>query len=203
MLRRHSMWLLLSLLSLVGTGCCCVPGPAPVRSCQSACEPCGVGLLGSVVSCRGGCGDVYVDEWLSEPPVVDNCGYDCGGCGNCGQCTPIRNFLRVLWGCPYEGNCCPDLCGPSCDGCSSCDGGYIDDGYPTEVYHGSGHMPQHSGSSCNCGQSHVPSSGRLVPQPQAETITPMEVAPEAGPTPTPAVTPSSAKRLNPAAQRRR
>lgn len=208
MLRHLPMWLFLGLLSAVGSGCCCVQG-MPGGACGYG--NCGPGPIASLASCRGACGDVYVDEWISEPPVVDNCGYDCGGCGNCGNCQPVRNLLRLLWGTPYIAACCPDACGPSCDG--GCDGGYVADGYSHEAYYDGGHAHTGGGSGCNCGQSHSsygsPSHAPILPHesmqpvPNSGSARPLEVAPEVVPTPAPTVEPSSARRLNPAARRMR
>lgn len=73
----------------------------------------GIAGLLSRASCNGACGEVYVGEWLSEPPCPDDCGYNCGGCGNCGSCRPVLNTLRLLWGRPYQ-TCCSS---PGCTGC--------------------------------------------------------------------------------------
>lgn len=173
--------MILGTVLMSGAGCCTIQGVGPCGSCGpvgGSCAPatCGPGPLASLMSCRGACGEVYVDEWISEPPVVDNCGYDCGGCGNCGQCQPIRNVLRLLWGRPYITGCPTSLCGPSCGGCDSACG-----------------CDSHS----DHGMMMVPSA----PQPIPATEVPMEVVPETTPTPAPAIAPTSAKRLNPARNR--
>ncbi len=211
-------WMLFGLVSLTSAGCCCVQGVAPCGDCglgpatygpatygpatcdsgscdSGSCESgfCGSGPLLGFLGCRGACGEVYVDEWVSEPPCVDNCGYDCGGCGNCRECQPIRNVLRLLWGTPYRTCCNPGICGPACDGgCASCDSG------------------GHAGGSCNCGGQHMsapqqmlPPGNSIVPQP-IPNAAPMEVVPEqiSVPTRAPQVSTSSARRLNPAQRRR-
>lgn len=54
----------------------------------------------SLMSC--GCGELYVDEWLSDPPLCnDPCGTGCSACGECG---------------PYVGP------GGGCGGCDGCGG---------------------------------------------------------------------------------
>ncbi|MCA9133547.1 MAG: hypothetical protein KDA45_10350 [Planctomycetales bacterium] len=211
MVRHHGMWLLLGLLSVASAGCCCVPG-GPGMGAAGGCGPCGAGPLASLASCRGACGEVYVDEWVSEPPVPDNCGYDCGGCGRCGNCRPVRNLLCLLWGRPYRSNCCTDLCGPSCDGGHQ---GYVGEGYVDEGYYDDGYVAAHSGTGCNCGKSHsapaygVPSHMTPLPgetlqrMPGSQQGAPLEVSPEAVPTPAPNIAPTAARRLNPATQRRR
>jgi hypothetical protein len=205
-------WILLVLIAVAGTGCCCVQGVP--GACSTGCDGnpismgcgsgCGVGAIAGLASCRGACGEVYVDEWVSEPPVADNCGYPCGGCGNCGQCQPIRSVLRLLWGRPYMTGCSTGLCGPSCDG--SCDsGGFTHAGYPTQHSGGMHFSGSPASSHCNCGQNHS-----MMPGNSSEPIrnftpeshsTPLEVTPEVVPTPAPDIMPSSAKRLNPALRR--
>lgn len=71
-------------------------------------------------ACRTGCGEIYLDEWLSDPPE------DCDPCddhGNwigpqpCCRKRPIGGLWSLLWGC--RGDTCAD--GECCDG--SCEGG--------------------------------------------------------------------------------
>ena len=222
----RAAWAFTCLVTLLGTGCCCTQG---MNSCSgvvgcSTCptNSCGTGPLMGLASCRGGCGETYVDEWVSEPPCIDDCGYCETGCNHCGHRRPVRSMLRLLWGVPYRGDCgcstgCDSGCGGSCGGgCSSCDGGMsvsgdvVSSGMHSAAMHS---VPQ---KGCNCGASHssgvhmspVPmSSGsmgsggmdaapsRVTPGP---TVSPAPA--EAVPTPAPE-TPSSAKRLSPAQQR--
>ncbi len=215
MLRRISMVLLLAFLSVASAGCCCVQG-MPGGACGAGscgvggCGPCGGGPLLALAGCRGACDGVYVDEWVSEPPVVDDCGYDCGGCSRCRQ--PVRNLLRLLWGTPYNTCCDTGMCGPSCgDGCG-CDSQvdseyYVEDSFGAPLH--SGYAPNHSSGSCNCGNSHSATEESVVPVPtQPGVVMPHDsapsVVPQTIPTPAPTVTPTSAtRRLNPAAARRR
>ncbi len=244
MFRRLYALMLLGLLSVTAVGCCCVQG-MPNGACgggscgggaygigaggMSACGGnCGSGPLLGLAGCRGACGEVYVDEWISEPPIVDNCpGEGCGGCNSCRQ--PVRNLFSLLWGRPYRTQCDTGLCGPTCgDGCG-CGGqvsesygdGYVDGGAFDSGYTSSGQ------SSCNCGSSHggshqdfqaeeihsapqgVPQGGSMLP---GHSLLPgnqvPSIAPEVVPTPAPpvadSVAPSSAtRRLNPALSRRR
>lgn len=230
MLRQLARVITLGLLAVTSVGCCCVQGmPGNGRgSCGTG--MCGSGPLMGLASCRGACGEVYVDEWVSEPPVVDQCGDNCGGCQRCYQ--PVRNVLRMLWGRPYRANCDTGLCAPSCDGgCDSYSGSggyagetYWEDGQGGEVYHGGGHAPAHGGSSCNCGSSHAApmtvgpthSAPQMAPpfegEPQPAPPMPRgsngksvpQVAPETQSTPPATVAPTSAaRRLNPALSRMR
>ncbi len=227
--------ILLGLLTICFAGCCCVQGGASCGDCGiggglggalgAACRSgdcggnCGGGPVASLASCRGACGEVYVDEWLSEPPTPDNCGYDCGGCGQCGQCRPIRSILRLLWGRPYVTNCSTGFCGPSCDGgCSSCDGGVVEH-YGDAVVSGGGNC-----ASGNCGGSSGPAM-QTTPQPLPPNSNTIQVMPEANlgpspipgsapevvvpmesgdgmPTPAPSMNDGSASRFNPAQRRK-
>lgn len=190
MIRLSSVWCLFSILPLLASGCCCMQGVPSCGSCGiSSCGTtscptgtCGLGAIAGLASCRGACGDVYVDEWISEPPTIDNCGYPCGGCGQCRYCTPVRSLLRLLWGRPYIASCSTCLGGPTC-GCDDCasGGSYVDGG-------------EFHGADCNCGVTHAPEI-QAVP----ETVAP---TPEYVPTPVPELESTSARRLNPAAQRR-
>lgn len=206
---KKNICLVALLLISSGAGCACGPcGPMMSGGCSTG--GCGEaamvgprltpGLLAGS-SCRAGCGEVYVDEWLNEPPVADNCG-GCGGCSSCGERQPIRTALRLLWGTPYQG---------SCDG--ACDS--------MGDHHGGLHL---AGSDCGCGTSHAHSSHPMMTSPSTMSApsTPVPVPSsqmefyEKVPSPTPApnmvppsTTPpnaettgaptnSTAKRLNPA-----
>lgn len=57
----------------------CVPGGGPIRSVFN--------LVAHVLHCGSGCGAIYYDEWVNDPPVCsDPCGYD-GGIGSPSCCT--------------------------------------------------------------------------------------------------------------------
>ncbi len=198
----RASWILTCFMTLVGAGCCCRQGMNTCNSGYSSCSSCptggcGAGPLLGLASCRGGCGETYVDEWVSEPPCIDDCGYCDSGCDRCRSSRPVRSVLRALWGTPYNGGC---GCGSSsCDGgCSSCGAGSM------AV---SGPMPS---KSCNCGGSHGVTnmhSGMHSDSMPANSM-PSHAAPAvsrpapAGSVPTPApVAPSSARRLSPAQQK--
>jgi hypothetical protein len=137
-------------------GCCNDCGPSACESCGDrcgGCPDCGLlshcGPLGGLRwcwSCNRGCGEIYKDEWYSDPP---DC---CDPCDRCyGQFTgpgaycclgPFQRMLACLhhykycpppncgpWR-PIFGHCspCASSCGPApcgCGdpGCSSCAGG--------------------------------------------------------------------------------
>lgn len=194
----------------VGTGACCGTCAPPIDSCGcgGGCDNCLPTLQGlaNLASCKGACGEVYIDERINEPPCDDQCGFsDCGGCGQCRNCRPLLTTLRLLWGTPYA-TCCDTGFGCDSGGCSSCDGGYVGDAY----------SPASNGAGCNCGGQHSGdvSMPQMLPaehlpsQPMMES-TPVPSDAAGGttsrtptPTPAPAITPSSARRINPAAQRR-
>jgi hypothetical protein len=195
--RSCSLWVLLGLISAMASGCCCIQGTQVCNSCSSCTTgTCGAGALLGIASCRSGCGEVYVDEWVSHPPCMDDCGYPHGACGR-----PLRTALRALWGTPYMGDCCNTS---SCDagGCSSCDSG------------GDGVVMMSGGKGnggCKCGGGHTSSTHMQPKATGAPSMAPSPipsnqpskgptVAPEPIPSPAP-VSPSSAKRLSPAKQR--
>lgn len=215
MTRLPRPFCLIGLLLIFGSGCCCVQGvpqgngygmrgPDRCDGCTSGSSSPGIGEF---ASCRGGCGEVYVGEWLSEPPTPDPCDFPCGGCGKCNECQPIRNILRALWGTPYRNDCTAAWCGPSCDG--GCDSAGGSDAFGGPIIHDGHH---HHSSNCNCdhaaaahgvsGPYRVPSHG-ISPEPMDGSSGPSQ---EAVPTPAPAVDssvePTSATRLNPAARKR-
>ncbi len=197
----RASWILTCLMTLVGAGCCCTQGMNTCNS-YSSCSSCptggcGAGPLMGLASCRGGCGETYVDEWVSEPPCIDDCGYCNSGCDMCQSRRPLRSTLRMLWGIPYKAVCgCGGSGCSACSssGCSSCDGGSI-------AVSG----PMHN-QTCNCGGSHEVSSmhSSSMPAQMAPThAAPSVNSPAPGasaPTPAP-VAPSSAKRLSPAQQK--
>jgi len=143
------------LVAVGGTGCCvyrpggpidpCGPNDTGVRSLTGrgapgdscgGCSSCGGSCgrqKGQIAACKWGCGEVYWDEWLSDPP---DCCDPCDACGNwagpqaCCKPSILQKFADALWGCRGEpcsdGECCEKRggwCnGSSCSagGCSSC-----------------------------------------------------------------------------------
>jgi len=121
------------------------------QSCADFCGPCGgcgifshglCGCLRNCLSCGRGCNDVYINEWISDPP---DCCDPCDKCygqftGQQGYCClgPFQRLLACLHGYSY---CPPPNCGPwrpifghcgTCPpcgcggaGCASCGGGPV------------------------------------------------------------------------------
>ncbi len=86
--QQRLSWLALVVCLLAGSGCCCVQGTGPCGGCGSCSSgSCGLGPLAGFRACSGGCGETYVDEWVSEPPCVDKC---CAG-----NPMPVRSLLRT------------------------------------------------------------------------------------------------------------
>jgi hypothetical protein len=95
-------------------GCGTMPATADCGCGQAACDGgCGVGRgfgpLGfarNMSTCGAGCGRMYINEWVNDPP--DNCD-PCDDCGNWigDQCCPKRfwrwaNASRSLFGFRYD-----------------------------------------------------------------------------------------------------
>jgi hypothetical protein len=158
---------------IVWDGCCNECGPNNCSSCagycNGGCQTCGIfghgGIfhgLGGCMSCGKGCSDIYINEWISDPPdCCDPCDKCCGEfTGPHGYCCrgPFQRILSALHCYKY---CPPPDCGPwkpifghcgcgncgnygaSCGcgdiGCSTCaggaysGGGVYDDGQPSQV----------------------------------------------------------------------
>lgn len=133
-------WVALFALALQ-VGCC---GIQVVDRYGNSCGTgCGVGYEGiglrermathfASTHCSSGCGEVYWDEQINEPPVCDPCG--CGnefiGTASCGRCPGALSRIRELWGFHYVpsdcSTCSVGYTGVSdCSSCSSCDSGVV------------------------------------------------------------------------------
>jgi hypothetical protein len=133
-------------------GGCASCGPVNDCGCDSCSTGCGSCLLKPVrelaghahrsLTCGAGCGELYIDEWISDPPdACDPCG--CHGEWNGGGCHewPLLSKLKWLWnGHRYYGDC--ETGCTTCGGSShvvgdyqAMDGYYEEDGY-TEVIQG-------------------------------------------------------------------
>ena len=119
-------WLLGLGLMASHVGCCSirmVGDGCDMGECGGARGCDGTGSCGNLRSrianrirstnCGSGCGEIYWDEQINEPPVCDPCG--CNGefeCGGGGSCPSALRRLRNLWGYRYV----PSNCGE----CSTC-----------------------------------------------------------------------------------
>jgi len=114
-------WLLGSIVLASHVGCCSVQMVG--GGCDTVgCGDCGpIGGFGTLrtriadrirsTNCGSGCGEIYWDEHINEPPVCDPCG--CDGefdCGASGSCPSAFARLRSLWGYRYQPAGCGD-CG--------------------------------------------------------------------------------------------
>lgn len=190
MLRLGLLSIALSSL-LLAQGCCCGPcggygacgtGVDPLAADQSAslCGGCGncircrrggaLQAARNLVQCHYGCGDLYYDEWFSDPAAPrDPCDY--------GYCPgPFRRMwwnLVALHTAPHPG-CYQPTCGETCcadgDGYASegdsdfaADDSYYESEYPAEM----NLLP--AGSSPFPAQQPLPSSPRGLPR-SSETI---------------------------------
>jgi hypothetical protein len=166
---------------IVWNGCCNDCGPCPGESCGAYCGSGGCGILGhgglfpwlrGAWSCGRGCGEMYCDEWASDPPACcdpcDQChGVFTGQQGNC--CLgPCQRLLAALHGYSYCaapncgpwrpifghcGNHCQAACGCGGAGCASCG---AEMAHGADIYY------------------HGPASPKGVPTPQAEPTTILE-----------------------------
>lgn len=130
MARRQFAWVFLGLLSCLSVTGCCVSRPGgPVDPCSrdhegGSCGRCGPfgGGLNRLLSCGSDCGEVYWDEWLSDPPdCCDPCvGGQYVGPRACPPKRPLAGLFGFLHGCRGE-QCCDDEC-DNCDGagCATC-----------------------------------------------------------------------------------
>lgn len=223
------------------SGCC---GVGERVACQSECQTCGdtsgfrTGPLARLFQgaagwngCAGGCGELYVDEWISERPTVDPC--PSAECLSCGR-QPIRSLLGLVLGDRYTGGCETGCCDSGVDlgspiihegyaadswrsgrGCKSCGGAHS--GTIAGEHHGesvivengetAGRVLSPTGPGNNSPGQAVP--GRSIPKTEPESVpaspsdSPAASGGNASRTmPTPAPPiPKSAMRLNPASRR--
>jgi hypothetical protein len=137
---------------IVWNGCCNDCGPGPCESCCDCPQQCGIlPWFYRNRICGKGCGDLYVGEWVSDPPdCCDPCD-QCHGCwtGPQGCCNlgPMQRLLAALHGYSY---CPAPDCGPVCGLCNKgcCGGGgpvgYESTGEPGCATCGGGsHFPPH------------------------------------------------------------
>lgn len=155
------LFAVLVALSGLFTGCCSVGGPVGCgvsNSCGNACPGLLHGELAGRIrdaitgGCCSGCGEVYYDEQINEPPTCD----PCSGCGeftgaSCGECRPLFERLRDLWCAPCGTSCACDAAGsdayttgtPGSGYCPNCRDGVA--GNPSQhAHHHAQHAPTQS-----------------------------------------------------------
>jgi hypothetical protein len=136
MIQSYLRWLSVVAVALVGASGCCVNRfgePVPQGTGFTSglqflsgqrCSSCGPTTFAEKSVCRTGCGEIYWDEWLSDPP---DCCDPCDDCGNwvgpqaCCRKRPMGGLWSMLWGCRgescAEGECCDDGCVGGCQHC--------------------------------------------------------------------------------------
>ena len=133
-------------------------------------------------NCGSGCGEIYWDEHINEPPVCDPCG--CNGefeCGSCRSCPTALGRLRNLWGYRYM----PSSCGE----CNSCG--------VTSMHGGASSCSTCASNtqSYDTSDAHVSShSNTMNPQPTENSVitrTPTPAKPKSAPSAAPKPTPDS------------
>jgi hypothetical protein len=141
-----------------GRGVSCDSGACGTSSC-SGCTTLFNGQIaarmrsGLFGGCSSGCGEVYYDEQINEPPTCDPCGANGEFVGGgCGPCRPLLHRIRDMMGTPFVLGC--NSCGGS-SGCDSCSTG----GCSSQYSENSGGYC----SQCNDGVAGNPNSLRHHP----------------------------------------
>jgi hypothetical protein len=141
---------------IVWNGACNDCGPGPCEACSDCPQTCGIlpWFYRSRI-CGKGCGEIYMGEWISDPPdCCDPCD-PCHGCftGQQGCCNlgPFQRILAAMHGYSY---CPPPDCGPVCGLCSKgcCTAGHV--GYEMHGQFDAG-MPSPGCATCGGGHGHA------------------------------------------------
>ncbi len=181
-------------LSGILSGCCGIHRPVGCGSCGVTTARSGAcpGLLHGELAgricnaitggCCSGCGEVYYDEQINEPPTCD----PCSGSGeftgsSCGPCRPLFERLRELWCAPCGSSCSCDSCGSDMYATASGGSGYCPScrdgvaGNPEQhVHHHAQHtptqtMPQRAKEGTPAVRKSAPNSTlEPVPDPNAD-----------------------------------
>jgi len=150
--------LILTILSLALGGCCSIDLTCGSGACSNSCGPSiardplfdgtlkhrvaqSVHSCANRVACAGGCGEVYWDESIDDPAVIDRCDHHGLGATSCGSCNPWFVRMSSLWGTPYRASCGDSTCSSRCND-NAC-------GQPTTHGHHSAlidHLRGHRGS---------------------------------------------------------
>jgi hypothetical protein len=124
--------LILAILSLSLGGCCSIDLTCGSGSCSKSCGPSiardplfdgtlkhrvahSVHSCANQVACAGGCGEVYWDESIDDPAVIDRCDHQGLGAASCGSCSPWFVPMSRLWGTPYRASCGEATCSSGCN----------------------------------------------------------------------------------------
>ena len=155
----------------------------------------GLCRCGTKLACQGGCGEIYWDEQINEPPVCDPCGAQGAwiGGGSTGHYRPWYARMRDLWGYRYEGADCED-CTHGWKG-----HGGLRQGIPAHSFQSA----DSSGcASCNHGSERVLYEGESVVPQHTERQIPTPAQPRSVPTPDANAHNSSPRTTSPAVQAR-
>jgi hypothetical protein len=124
--------LILAILSLSLGGCCSIDLTCGSGACSKSCGPSiardplfdgtlkhrvahSVHSCANQVACAGGCGEVYWDESIDDPAVIDRCDHQGLGAASCGSCNPWFVPMSRLWGTPYRASCGEAACSSGCN----------------------------------------------------------------------------------------
>jgi hypothetical protein len=124
--------LILAILSLSLGGCCSIDLTCGSGACSKSCGPSiardplfdgtlkhrvahSVHSCANQVACAGGCGEVYWDESIDDPAVIDRCDHQGLGAASCGSCNPWFVPMARLWGTPYRASCGEAACSSGCN----------------------------------------------------------------------------------------
>lgn len=124
--------LILAILSLSLGGCCSIDLTCGSGGCSNSCGPSiardplfdgtlkhrvaqSVHSCANRVACAGGCGEVYWDESIDDPAVIDRCEHHGLGAASCGSCNPWFVSMSRLWGTPYRASCGDSTCSSGCN----------------------------------------------------------------------------------------
>jgi hypothetical protein len=119
-------------LSLSLGGCCSIDLTCGSGACSKSCGPSiardplfdgtlkhrvahSVHSCANQVACAGGCGEVYWDESIDDPAVIDRCDHQGLGAASCGSCSPWFVPMSRLWGTPYRASCSESTCSSGCN----------------------------------------------------------------------------------------
>ena len=146
---------------IVWRGGCNECGPSACEPCGDCCRECGIlPFFRRSLTCGKGCGEIYVNEWVSDPPdCCDPCdmcyGQWTGAQGSC-RLGPFQRILAAFHGysyCqrPYSGPWCPPCGRPACGPDCGCGGNVAPHGadiyYEGPTTRGSPLMPHIEGKS--------------------------------------------------------